>query len=316
MSYTTKNPRPEDDPENGSKDIPSILPLAPGGVYAVKWETRMKRAEKLSISIPYEYKPPFEINKENPKVFFEIVAGGYYLGRVLIEVKRDLLPITAENFLKLTEFKCFSGTKIKVFPGNWLVGGDFSDLDEVIYDANDLEFFNFQELLPDVRAGGQSIYAGGYFADENFLLSHDKPGVLTMYNEDERDANGSRFMVTYGDKSKELNGKHVAFGQVVEGFDLLYSLQRLGDARQEGDTFQRVTIEKCGIVSAMMMSNAEESSKVTATTTRTTTALNNSSSSSKRKHRQNQRLTGKRQFFRRTAARSLSVAASSLLRAL
>jgi cyclophilin family peptidyl-prolyl cis-trans isomerase len=246
---SARNPTPQDDESKG-KDIPSILPLAPGGVYAVKWETRMKRAEKLAITPLPDYRNPFgKENAENPIAFFDIVAGGYYLGRVEVEVKRDLCPITAENFLKLVEYKCYAGTKFKVYPGNWLVGGDISDLDEVVWDANDPEFFNYPELLPEVRAGGQSIYEDALFKDENFVLKHDGPGVLTMYNDDEPDANGSRFMITFDTKNKELDGKHVAFGQVVSGFDLLYSLQKLGDARQEGDTFQRVTIEKCGIKS-------------------------------------------------------------------
>jgi len=211
----------------------------------------MKRAEKLAITPLPDYRKPFgEENAENPIVFFDIVAGGYYLGQVEIEVKRDRCPITAENFVKLVEYKCYAGTKFKVYPGNWLVGGDISDLDEVIWDANDPEFFNYPELLPEVREGGQSIYEEALFKDENFDLKHDSPGVLTMYNEDEPDANGSRFMITFDAKNEELDGKHVAFGQVVSGFDLLYSLQKLGDARQEGDTFQRVTIERCGIKSA------------------------------------------------------------------
>jgi len=246
---SARNPTPQDDESKG-KDIPSILPLAPGGVYAVKWETRMKRAEKLAITPLPDYRNPFgEAKAENPIGLFDIVAGGYYLGRVEVEVKRDMCPITAENFLKLVEYKCYAGTKFKVYPGNWLVGGDISDLDEVVWDANDPEFFNYPELLPEVRAGGQSIYEDALFKDENFDLKHDGPGVLTMYNDDEPDANGSRFMITFDTKNKELDGKHVAFGQVVSGFDLLYSLQKLGDARQEGDTFQRVTIEKCGIKS-------------------------------------------------------------------
>ncbi len=247
-TMSAKNPTPQDDAKD--KDIPSILPLAPGGVYAVKWETRMKRAEKLAITpIPDYRKPLGDENRENPIVFFDIVAGGYYLGQVEIEVKCDTCPITSENFLKLVEYKCYAGTKFKVYPGNWLIGGDISDLDEVVWNANDPEFFNYPELLPEVRQGGQSIYEEVLFKDENFELKHDGPGVLTMYNDDEPDANGSRFMITFDKKNKELDGKHVAFGQVVSGFDLLYSLQKLGDARQEGHTFQRVTIEKCGIKS-------------------------------------------------------------------
>ena len=190
----------------------------------------MKRAEKLVITpIPDYRKPLGDENRENPIVFFDIVAGGYYLGQVEIEVKRDTCPITSENFLKLVEYKCYAGTKFKVYPGNWLIGGDISDLDEVVWNANDPEFFNYPELLPEVRQGGQSIYEEVLFKDENFELKHDGPGVLTMYNDDEPDANGSRFMITFDKKNKELDGKHVAFGQVVSGFDLLYSLQKLGD---------------------------------------------------------------------------------------
>ena len=54
-------------------------------------------------------------------------------------------------------------------------------------------------------------------------------------------------MITLDKRNKELDGKHVAFGQVVSGFDLLYSLQKLGDARQEGHTFQRVTLRSVAL---------------------------------------------------------------------
>jgi hypothetical protein len=68
--------------EGKYKSIPAILPLAPGGVYAVKWETREKWAEPLKI-LPVEYSPPLGApNPSNPLVFFEMRAGGYYLGRV------------------------------------------------------------------------------------------------------------------------------------------------------------------------------------------------------------------------------------------
>ena len=139
----------EPTPEEGKyKDIPSILPLAPGGVYAVKWEQREKWAECLRTpDVPYT--PPLGApNPDNPVCFFEIRAGGYYLGRVTFELKADTHPVTSENFLKLCEFKCYAATKFKVFPGNWIRGGDFTDLDEVVYDANDPDFFDFDALLP------------------------------------------------------------------------------------------------------------------------------------------------------------------------
>ena len=104
------------------------------------------------------------------------------------------MPNYLGEFLKLVEYKCYAGTKFKVYPGNWLIGGDISDLDEVVWNASDPEFFNYPELLPEVRQGGQSIYEEVLFKDENFELKHDGPGVLTMYNDDEPDANGVGFM--------------------------------------------------------------------------------------------------------------------------
>ncbi len=108
-------------PEEGKyKDIPSILPLAPGGVYAVKWEQREKWAQCIETpEVPYT--PPLgEPNPDNPLCFFEVRSGGYYLGRVVFELKADTHPITAENFLKLCEYRCYAGTMFKVFPGNTL----------------------------------------------------------------------------------------------------------------------------------------------------------------------------------------------------
>lgn len=132
-------------------------------------------------------------------------------------------------------------------------GGDFTDLDEVVYEPSDPEYFDFASLLPNAAAGGQSIYVnddGPYFADESFDISHDGPGVLTMYNPGAPNCNGSQFMITFPMcKPEALDGTHVAFGQVVEGWNILAALEQLGDARQEGDTFQRVTVEACGVVS-------------------------------------------------------------------
>ena len=100
--------------------------------------------------------------------------------------------------------------------------------------------------MPDPAPGGQSIY-GPVFADENFTLPHSGPGVLTMQNQGMPDTNGSQFLITFDAKS-DLDGRHVAFGQVLEGWDVLAAFEKIGDARQEGETFQRITIEQCGIV--------------------------------------------------------------------
>jgi hypothetical protein len=114
--------------------------------------------------------------------------------------------------------------------------------------------------------GGQSIYVnedGPYFADESFAISHAGPGVLTMYNPGAPNCNGSQFMITLPAMMPEaLDGTHVAFGQVVEGWDVIAALEQLGDARQEGDTFQRVTVESCGVVSYGAAAGAASASAV------------------------------------------------------
>jgi cyclophilin family peptidyl-prolyl cis-trans isomerase len=238
---------PDDVPKDAkSKDIPSILPLAPGGVYAVKWETRVMRAEPLVIT-PVKYTPPFPVNESNPQCFFELRAGGYYLGKVVFEIKEDIAPITAQNFVQLCDYHCYAGTMFKVYPSNWIVGGDFTNLDSVVYNPNDPDYFDFATLLPDCAPGGQSVY-GECFDDENYELQHVDAGVLTMHNEGGvmPGRNGSQFMITFEDKP-QLNNKHVAFGQVIEGYDIINALQKLGDARQEGETFQRITVERCGV---------------------------------------------------------------------
>ena len=243
-------------PEEGKyKDIPSILPLAPGGVYAVKWEQREKWAQCIETpEVPYT--PPLgEPNPDNPLCFFEVRSGGYYLGRVVFELKADTHPITTENFLKLCEYRCFAGTMFKVFPGNWIRGGDFTQLDDIVYDPNDgVDFFDFASLLPDAAPGGQSIYSnqetGPYFDDEAMdTYTHDAAGILTMFNPGSANCNGSQFMITYPRVEPEvLDGSHVAFGQVTEGWNVLMALEQLGDARQEGLTFQRITLEQCGVL--------------------------------------------------------------------
>ena len=72
-----------------------------------------------------------------------------------------------------------------------------------------------------------------------------------MYNPGAPNCNGSQFMITFSRVEPEvLDGSHVAFGQVVEGWSVLAVMEHVnnGGARQEGLTFQRITVEQCGVV--------------------------------------------------------------------
>ncbi|DBB07212.1 TPA: Photosynthetic NDH subunit of lumenal location 5, chloroplastic [Trebouxia sp. C0004] len=89
--------------------------------------------------------------------------------------------------------------------------------------------------------GGKSIY-GKMFADENFKIAHF-PGALSMANAGPN-TNGSQFFITVAD-TPWLNGKHVVFGQVVEGFDLCQQLQN-AEVGQGSRPRQPITVASCG----------------------------------------------------------------------
>ncbi|MFO7764426.1 MAG: peptidylprolyl isomerase, partial [Wenzhouxiangellaceae bacterium] len=88
--------------------------------------------------------------------------------------------------------------------------------------------------------GGKSIY-GDRFEDENFELKHTEAGLLSMANAGP-DTNGSQFFITL-DATPWLDGKHVVFGKVVEGMDVVKAMEKQGS--RSGETRQRVVLADC-----------------------------------------------------------------------
>lgn len=167
----------------------------------------------------------------NPKVFFDILIGKMKAGRVVMELFADVTPRTADNFRALCTGEKGIGQAGKalhykgsafhrIIPGFMCQGGDFTR-------GN--------------GTGGESIY-GAKFQDENFKLKHTGPGILSMANSGPN-TNGSQFFICT-DKTAWLDGKHVVFGKVVEGMEVVKAIEKVGSS--SGTTKKKVVVADCG----------------------------------------------------------------------
>ncbi|EFC43920.1 predicted protein, partial [Naegleria gruberi] len=143
-----------------------------------------------------------------PKVFFEFSVGGNSVGKVTFELYSDIVPKTAENFRALCTGEHGFGYKDtvihRIVKGLFINGGDVTDTSS------------------HNGKGGKSIY-GGKFADENFKVSHTKPGLLSMYNVGPN-TNSSLFLIMTN-AHKDMDGKHVVFGEVIDGMDVITHIE-------------------------------------------------------------------------------------------
>ena len=166
----------------------------------------------------------------NPKVALDVSIGGEPAGTLTLELFADVVPKTAENFRALCTGEKGTGKSGKplsyagspfhrIIPGFMIQGGDFTR-------GN--------------GTGGESIY-GEKFADENFERKHTSPGLLSMANAGPN-TNGSQFFITVAE-TPWLDGKHVVFGQVVDGMDVVKTMEEQGS--RSGQTRTDVVLAAC-----------------------------------------------------------------------
>ncbi|MEU3986672.1 peptidylprolyl isomerase [Streptomyces sp. NPDC026672] len=159
-------------------------------------------------------------------VYFDITIDDQPAGRIVFRLFDDVVPRTTRNFRELATgqngYGYAGSTFHRVIPQFMLQGGDFT---------------------AGNGTGGKSIY-GEKFADENFDLKHDRPYLLSMANAG-RNTNGSQFFITTI-VTNWLDGKHVVFGEVVEGQDIVDKIESYGN--QNGRTRATIKISASGTV--------------------------------------------------------------------
>eukprot|EP00770_Monocercomonoides_exilis_P012353 MONOS_12297.1-p1 / transcript=MONOS_12297.1 / gene=MONOS_12297 / organism=Monocercomonoides_exilis_PA203 / gene_product=peptidyl-prolyl isomerase H (cyclophilin H) / transcript_product=peptidyl-prolyl isomerase H (cyclophilin H) / location=Mono_scaffold00672:16471-16923(-) / protein_length=151 / sequence_SO=supercontig / SO=protein_coding / is_pseudo=false len=148
-----------------------------------------------------------------------------------MELFKDVCPKTTENFRQFCTGEAKKGkipigyknsTFHRVIAGFMIQGGDFIKHD---------------------GTGFYSIY-GDTFPDESFELKHDCSGLLSMASSG-IDTNGCQFFITCA-PAPWLDGKHVVFGRVIDGMDVVRTIEAVQITLVTKKPRTTVIITECG----------------------------------------------------------------------
>ena len=169
---------------------------------------------------------------DRPMTYFEISIDGVEVGKIIFELFTDVTPKTCENFYRLCQnqkpHQSYKGCPFhRIMKDNGVYSGD---------------------ITQGNGRGGWSIY-GQFFEDENFRGKHKIEGLLSSVNKGP-DTNNSQFMITTY-PCPWLDGKHVVFGRVIKGYDIVRKIEECGD--ELGRPTKKVIISGCGIHNKLYM---------------------------------------------------------------
>ena len=214
-----------------------IAVVVGGGSYlAYKYLFKKKIEQKVIVNEEYNnplLDSPKPVNFEdiNLQPYFDISIDGENIGRVIFQLFDEEVPKTCKNFRYLCSKGLFNENKPsyqdvefhRIIKDFMIQGGDITRGD---------------------GTGGYSMY-GEHFNDENFNLTHNQPGMLSMANAGPN-TNNSQFFITIK-KTPWLDNKHVVFGIIISGFDIIKKMESI-DTDDNDKPLKKVVITKCGLV--------------------------------------------------------------------
>lgn len=204
------------------QSIKSIEPIK--SIKSHQNKSILKKSKNISHNKRNKHNKKVKFASDN-LVFLDVGTDSKYYGKIIIKLFDDIVPKTCHNFRELCKSKKYFNSPFhRIIKDFMIQGGDYTKHN---------------------GTGGISIY-GSKFPDENFKIQHDRPYLLSMANSGPN-TNGSQFFITTGSQP-HLDGKHVVFGEVKSGTDVVDVLNNV-NTTQNDKPIENIKILNCGVFS-------------------------------------------------------------------